>query len=143
MTLIFISGKLWSFIIHVLFCIRLKYSSKINFACRKLIHFYRQFTCTWHDPPLNNWVRQPRQLILFQICGAICLLEVLFISFQSGSTGNQLICLFTFLVQKKTTSCIEKKKRKKRKKKFVKLIDLPKFLQIGILTTKDKSKNAL
>ena len=124
----------------MLFCIRLKYSSKINFACRKLIHFYRQFTCTWHDPPLNNWVRQPRQL-LFQISGAICLLEVLFISFQSGSTGNQLICLFTFLFQK-TTSCIEKK-TKKRKKKFVKPIDLPKFLHIGILTTKDKSKNAV
>ena len=68
----------------MLFCIRLKYSSKVNFACRKLIHFYRQFTCTWHDPPLNNWVRQPRQL-LFQISGAICLLEVLFISFQSGT----------------------------------------------------------
>ena len=36
---------------------------------------------------------------------------------QSGSTGNQLICLFTFLFQK-TTSCIEKKKTKKKKEKI-------------------------
>ena len=55
---------------------------------------------------------------------------------QSGSTGNQLICLFTFLVQKKTTSCIEKKT--KEKKERIRETNRP-----SKVSTKDKSKNAL